>query len=193
VVRCAKRAARGWHGSVRKLGRGGATVRCVCVGARFSGFLTKQEKKKWREGVARGGHATRRKEGGCFDGTWRREGAWRGTNPGAAEAGGALCRNGGGRRGGWPVDRPTGWGPSISETRREGERMASGPGCDSIKFKIIQICPNLIQTKTGALLLQIFLIKYGWKIFEGRNNFYYSNFSRFEMEFELKFRETSMS
>jgi hypothetical protein len=89
VVRCAKRAAGGWHGSVRKLGRGGAMVRRVCVGARFGGFLTKQEKKKWREGAARGGHATRRKGGGCFSGTWRREGAWPRHRPG---------RDGGGRR-----------------------------------------------------------------------------------------------
>jgi hypothetical protein len=32
-------------------------------------------------------------------------------------------------------------------------------------------------------------IKYGWKELEIRNNFSYRNFSRIEMEFELKIRE----
>jgi hypothetical protein len=32
-------------------------------------------------------------------------------------------------------------------------------------------------------------VKYGWKELELRNNFPYINFSRFEKEFELKFRE----
>jgi hypothetical protein len=36
-------------------------------------------------------------------------------------------------------------------------------------------------------------IKYGWKDFEIRNNFPYRIFSRFEIEFELKFRENSLS
>jgi hypothetical protein len=66
--------------------------------------------------------------------------------------------------------------------------MASGSDCNSIKFEIIQIRQNLIQTKTDTPVLQKFGIKYVWKLFEIRNNFPYSNFSRFEMEFELKFR-----
>jgi hypothetical protein len=37
-------------------------------------------------------------------------------------------------------------------------------------------------------LLRKCKIKYGWKSFEIRINFPYRNFSRFEMEFELKFR-----
>jgi hypothetical protein len=37
--------------------------------------------------------------------------------------------------------------------------------------------------------LQKFQIKYGWKGLEIRNNSSYRNFSRFEKEFELKFRE----
>jgi hypothetical protein len=82
-----------------------------------------------------------------------RRGPGRGTDPGAAEAGGALCGSRGGRRGGWPVGRLVGCVPSISEMRREGERMASGSGCDSIKFEILQIHPNLIQTKTDRPLL----------------------------------------
>jgi hypothetical protein len=91
------------------------------------------------------------------------------------------------------VGHPVGWGPSVSETRREGERMACGSGCNSIKFEIIEIRPNLIQTKTDPPILQKFEIKYGWKAIEIRNNFPYSNFSRFKTKFELKFRENSMS
>jgi hypothetical protein len=36
-------------------------------------------------------------------------------------------------------------------------------------------------------------LKYGWKGLEIRKNFSYINFSRFEMEFELKFKEVPMS
>jgi hypothetical protein len=32
-------------------------------------------------------------------------------------------------------------------------------------------------------------VKYGWKEIEIKNNFPYRNFSRFQIEFELKFRE----
>jgi hypothetical protein len=42
-------------------------------------------------------------------------------------------------------------------------------------------------------MLQNFEIKYGWKIFEIRNNFPYKDFLIFEMDFEFKFREASMS
>jgi hypothetical protein len=38
-------------------------------------------------------------------------------------------------------------------------------------------------------VLQKFHIKYGWKEFEIRNNVTYRNFSIFEMEFDLKFKE----
>jgi hypothetical protein len=38
-------------------------------------------------------------------------------------------------------------------------------------------------------LLKKLEIKYGWKELEIRNNVLYRNFSRFEMEFELKIRE----
>jgi hypothetical protein len=41
-------------------------------------------------------------------------------------------------------------------------------------------------------VLQNFEIKYGWKEFEIRINFPYRNVSRFEMEFELKFKEVSL-
>jgi hypothetical protein len=41
-------------------------------------------------------------------------------------------------------------------------------------------------------MLQKFVIKYGWKAFEIRINFPYTNASRFETEFELKFGEISI-
>jgi hypothetical protein len=44
-------------------------------------------------------------------------------------------------------------------------------------------------TTGGPSLLKKFQIKYGWKELERRNNFPYRNFSRFEIEFELKIRE----
>jgi hypothetical protein len=44
----------------------------------------------------------------------------------------------------------------------------------------------------GLPLLQKFQEKYGFVDNKGRNNFPCRNFSRFKMEFELKFREISM-
>jgi hypothetical protein len=42
-------------------------------------------------------------------------------------------------------------------------------------------------------LLEKLEIKYGWKELEMRNNSSYRNLSRFELKFELKFKEFSMS
>jgi hypothetical protein len=42
-------------------------------------------------------------------------------------------------------------------------------------------------------MLQKFEIKYGWKVFDLRNNVPYKDFLIFEMDFELKFREACMS
>jgi hypothetical protein len=39
-------------------------------------------------------------------------------------------------------------------------------------------------------LLEKFKIKYGYEGFEDRNNFLHRNFSRFEMDFELKIWES---
>jgi hypothetical protein len=47
----------------------------------------------------------------------------------------------------------------------------------------------MVLTKGGSTLLQKFQIKYRLKSLEIRNNFPYRNFSRFKIEFELKFRE----
>jgi hypothetical protein len=48
----------------------------------------------------------------------------------------------------------------------------------------------LKQDFTGIKKIEI---KYGFEGFGERNNFLHMNFSRFEMDFELKFREVSMS
>jgi hypothetical protein len=40
-------------------------------------------------------------------------------------------------------------------------------------------------------LVENFEIKYGFEGFNERNNFLHRNFFRFEVDFELKFRETS--
>jgi hypothetical protein len=45
----------------------------------------------------------------------------------------------------------------------------------------------------GLPLLHKLQTKYGFVDNKRRNNFPYRNFSRFKMEFELKFREASMS
>jgi hypothetical protein len=42
-------------------------------------------------------------------------------------------------------------------------------------------------------VLQKLEIKYGWKELEMRNKFSYINLSIFELKFELKFKEISMS
>jgi hypothetical protein len=41
-------------------------------------------------------------------------------------------------------------------------------------------------------MLQNFEIKYGWKEFEIRSNFF-RNLLKFQLDFELKFRKTSVS
>jgi hypothetical protein len=51
---------------------------------------------------------------------------------------------------------------------------------------------KLDAIQIGHSLAQKIEIKYVWKVFEIRNNFTYKDFLRFEMDFELKFREFSM-
>jgi hypothetical protein len=60
-------------------------------------------------------------------------------------------------------------------------------------FKWISNEFDLIWLKGGPTWPQKLQIKYGWKYLEIRNNFTYRIFSIFEMEFELKFKEISMS
>jgi hypothetical protein len=109
---------------------------------------------------------------------WRRRGAW----PRCARAGGPgherrvvrqrqLGDNGARSRTGeageereereqmgWPVGRPAEWGPAIRGMVREWQ---VGPAAIQIKFKIIQICSNLVRINTSLLKLQNFKIKYG--------------------------------
>jgi hypothetical protein len=57
----------------------------------------------------------------------------------------------------------------------------------------MQIPPNLGWFKRYLPALQKIEIKYGWNEYEMRNSFPNRNFARFKTEFELKFREFSMS
>jgi hypothetical protein len=52
-----------------------------------------------------------------------------------------------------------------------------------------KFAPNFDRSKRCLLLIEKLEVKYGWKEIKIRNNFPYRNFSRFEKEFELKFRE----
>jgi hypothetical protein len=56
-------------------------------------------------------------------------------------------------------------------------------------FKYNSNSLKLDSVKKYLSELEHFEIKYGWKGCEIRNNFPYSNFIRFRMEFELKFRK----
>jgi hypothetical protein len=58
-----------------------------------------------------------------------------------------------------------------------------------MNFKVVLI----VLIKSDPTDFQQFEIKYGWREFEIRNNFSYRSFSRFKMEFELKFRQILMS
>jgi hypothetical protein len=58
---------------------------------------------------------------------------------------------------------------------------------------VFQMCLICFDPKGGPTKLQKFQIKYRWKELEIRNTFPYRIFSRLEMEFELKFKELSMS
>jgi hypothetical protein len=53
-------------------------------------------------------------------------------------------------------------------------------------YRLLKL-PKVCLTK-----LENFQIKYGFEGFDDRNNFLYRNFLKFEMEFELQFKETSM-
>jgi hypothetical protein len=56
----------------------------------------------------------------------------------------------------------------------------------SNRFKF---APTFARSKRCLPALQKLKIKCGWKGVETKNNFTYGNFSRFEKEFGLKFRE----
>jgi hypothetical protein len=77
----------------------------------------------------------------------------------------------------------------------------SADGLD--EFKPSQINLNEFETKSNPMKIHSiktrlsrgskFEIKYSFEEFVERNNFPFRNISRFEMEFELKFREAFMS
>jgi hypothetical protein len=60
---------------------------------------------------------------------------------------------------------------------------------NQIYLNRFKFAPNFDQSKRCLPLLQKIQIIYGWKELEIMNNFPYRNFSRFEIEFELKFIE----
>jgi hypothetical protein len=93
------------------------------------------------------------------------------------------------------VDRPGGEGPAGKE--REGEGAAAMRGPWGLNYKMnfdinFKSVPTWFESKP-VFPTQKIKIKYGCEGFEERNNFLHSNFFRFEMDFELKFREFSMS
>jgi hypothetical protein len=51
---------------------------------------------------------------------------------------------------------------------------------------------NFILSKHDLPKLKNFEIKYGFEGFDERNNFLRMNFSRFELDFKLKFRESNV-
>jgi hypothetical protein len=92
-------------------------------------------------------------------------------------------------------------GGNGAPTRGPGWHSVGRRGSNSVWTETkIQTRPNWFQIpsnfdyfKHDFPWLQKFETKYGWKVFEIRNNFPYRDFLRFEMDFELKFRESSMS
>ncbi len=100
-----------------------------------------------------------------------------------ARAGGPDGKNRGGRE---TADR---WGPvTVLAIKIKSNR-----------FKTIQMNLNSNQTRSNFILskldlhkLEKFEIKYCFKGFDERNNFLHRNFSRFEMDFKIKFRESNV-
>jgi hypothetical protein len=105
LVRCGRRAAGGWHGSARTLGRGGATVRRVC--ARQLHAEAGEKRDRERRGPNTG--AREKKEEG-----------WRAGSGSRVEG-----RRAWGQRGGGPVGR-RGWavvGTARQRARGRGVRL----------------------------------------------------------------------
>jgi hypothetical protein len=71
--------------------------------------------------------------------------------------------------------------------------MTGGPRVNQIKFELFQTYSNLTWSKQGLLEVENFERKYGFEDIEMMNNFFHRNFFRFEVDFELKFKEVSMS
>jgi hypothetical protein len=56
--------------------------------------------------------------------------------------------------------------------------------------EVVGVEVGVVGVEVGVV--GVVISKYGWKEFEIWMNFPYRNFSRFEIEFELKFRECSL-
>jgi hypothetical protein len=71
----------------------------------------------------------------------------------------------------------------------------SGPaGCtwsERDLYIFFQMKPNLFWLKSDFFKLEKFEVNYGCERFEIRNNLPFRNFSRFKMDFELKFKKAS--
>jgi hypothetical protein len=80
---------------------------------------------------------------------------------------------------------------SAMLTRRPGSTVPGGANSNGIQTisNGFKFDPNFNRSKRCLPLLEKFQIKYGWKELGIRNNLSYRNFSRFETEFDLKFRE----
>jgi hypothetical protein len=59
-------------------------------------------------------------------------------------------------------------------------------------LEIIQIRSNLVRINISLPEIKNFEIKYGFEGFDEVNNFIHRNFSRFEMDFKIKFRESKV-
>jgi hypothetical protein len=88
------------------------------------------------------------------------------------------------------VGRPRGWGLAAER----GGRRCWPAG--SNKFDLFQANSNSFKLdliQTGPSCAPKKLKKYVFGGCDERNNFLHMDFSRFEMDFKLKFREVSMS
>jgi hypothetical protein len=93
-----------------------------------------------------------------------------------------------GARGGLAGSRPT---TEAALTSGVGSIVRPIRCSNRIKFisNGFKFDSNFDRSKMCLPVLQKLEVKYGWKELEIKNNFPYRNFSRFEKEFELKFRE----
>jgi hypothetical protein len=145
--------------------------------------------RAWEGGPDTGGDNPRTAASGRARGRQGKteKGESKGIDEWASPEGGARCRE---RR--WEGEREAdgrhrlGVGPAGRERREK--KLTRGPvGLN--KFDLFQTHSNLIWSKQDLPVLQKFEIKYVFGGFDERNNFLHMNFSRFEMDFELKFRE----
>jgi hypothetical protein len=86
------------------------------------------------------------------------------------------------------------WSGSRLSTKEieRGREWQVGTGLRINVFKLVQKYSNLIRPKINLLDPQKFELKYGFEGFDERNNFLHRNFSRFEMDFKLKFRKSKV-